>query len=290
MTTPAVTTPPDAAVLASEGLTDINGGRSTLHYLRSMWRLRHFVHVAALGQLRAQNQNTLLGSLWHVLRPLMHAFVFFIVFGVLFDARREVDNYLAFLLIGMFVFTYTTRAMTGGAGSVVANQRLMQSVAFPRALLPVSSALVETIAQLPVIAVMVVMVLLTGEPPSFWWVALVPALVLQAMFNLGMAFVTSRMTFHFRDVQQFLPYLLQLWMYLSGLFFTVDYVSARAPHWMVVLFRLNPLYSYMQIFRGVLMEGRIYPNTWVIAIGWAVVALGFGFFFFKARDHAYAHA
>lgn len=278
------------AELEAEGLQRLHGDTSVAAYIRAMWRLRDFIVTVPMGQLRAQSQSTILGSFWHLLRPLLHAGVFFVVFGILFDARRNVENYVAFLVVGMFVFTYTSRTATGGAGAIVANQRLMQSIRFPRAVLPLAATIGETVAQLPAIAIMIVLVLITGEVPALAWLALPVALAVQALFNFGLACITSRLTYHFRDVQQFLPYLLQMWMYLSGLFFTVDYVEASAPHWMVVVFRLNPLYSYMQIFRGILLDGKLHPNTWILGIAWALLACAVGFSYFKARDHAYAQS
>ncbi len=254
-------------------------------YLRDVWAKRDFATAGSFGDLRAQHQNTLFGGIWHLFNPLLLAAVYYLVFGVIFDAA-DIDgtSYAAFLVIGIFVFTFTQKSMAAGSRTVIANLPLIQSLQFPRIVLPFGAVMTEAIAQLPAIAMMLALVLATGEPVTLLWLLLVPAFALQALFNLGVALATARMTFHFRDTQQLLPYATRLWLYLSGVFYSAERIPAG---WARTLFELNPVHAYIQLSREVLLLQAPQLRTWVIAGAWAVGTLLAGFWFFRAKEVDY---
>ena len=272
-------------------------------YLADLWAHRDFLITVPLGELRAQNQNSVLGNFWHLLNPLLLAGVYYLVFGVILSARGGIDYYPAFLIVGIMTFTYFSKMVQAGARTVVANLKLIQSIRFPRASLPLASTLSETIAYGPALLTMMVLVTLTslvagssttGESlPAIWpsldWLLLVPATVLLAMFGLGAALIAARATFHYRDVQQLLPYLLRIWMYLSGLFYSVEYVSDRVGEgiWLAV-FKANPMWQFFQIYRDILINGEFNGRIWVGASLWSVACLVFGFLWFRTHEVEYS--
>jgi teichoic acid transport system permease protein len=254
-------------------------------YLREVWAKRDFTTTGSMGDLRAQNMNTLLGGVWHLFNPLLLAAVYYLVFGIIFDAADiEGTSYAAFLVIGIFVFTFTQKSMAAGSRTVIANLPLIQSLQFPRAVLPIGAVMTEAMAQVPAIGMMLLLVLLTGEPITFLWPLLLGAVALQAAFNLGLALATARMTFHFRDTQQLLPYFTRLWLYLSGVFYTAERIPAGWPR---TLFELNPVHAYIQLSREILLFQAVEGRTWAIASAWSVGMLVGGFFFFRAKEVDY---
>jgi teichoic acid transport system permease protein len=253
-------------------------------YLRDLWQRREFAWTVPVSELRALHMNTVLGNSWHVLNPLLSAGIYYLVFGVVLGARAAVANYPSFLIIGIFVYYYTQRSVSAGSRAVVTNMKLIQSLTFPRAILPIASALRETIAQGPVIGVLIAVVLLTGEHPHWGWLGILPAYALQAMFNVGLALAAGRATFHFRDVEQLLPYLMRIWFYLSGIFFTAE----RLPEgWLRTAFQLNPMHVYIHLARELLRQGAATPVEWGTAAAWALGSLVAGFLFFQREEGEY---
>lgn len=253
-------------------------------YVRSLWQRRDFIVALPLGQLTSRNADTLLGGLWHLLNPLVLAAAYFLIFGVIFDARRDVDNFLAFLVIGIFVFHYTAKCLVGGAKTIASNRGIIRTVNLPRATFPVGSVLGETLAHLPALATMLVIILLTGESPEITWLLLVPLLAVQAVFNLGIAFWVGRLTFQFGDVRNLLPFVNRLWLYSSGVFFT----AARVPEGLLrEVFELNPLQVLITLHREILLAGATSGGTWIGAVAWSVVTLVSGLLFFWSREESY---
>jgi teichoic acid transport system permease protein len=285
----------------SKSVTDIGSERPSLteiglqpplgEYVRRVWGRRDFILTIPLGQLRAQNQNSVLGSAWHLLNPLLLAFVFYLVFGVLFDAGRSIDNFAAFLIIGVFVFTFTQKVVVSGARSITSNMLLIRSVSFPRVCLPLATSLGETFAQLAAVGVMLFVVLLTGVEPSITWLLLAPVLVMQTVFSVGLALVVARLTFHYRDIENLMPFVFRLWMYLSGVFFSIDFVirqaRERGVEWVVPLAEANPLYVYMTLARNVVIDVPAPASSWAYGGGWALISLAFGFWFFREHESEY---
>lgn len=280
---------------------------SLREYLVQLWQQREFVATVSTGELRAQNQNTVLGNLWHLLNPLLLAGVYYLVFGVILGARGGIDYYPAFLIIGIMTYQYAGKVMQAGARTVVSNLKLIQSVRFPRATLPLASTLSETQAHIPALGVMMVLVVGTSpfaDDPSLpvllprpSWLLVIPAMALLVLFGMGLALVTARLTFHFRDVEHLLPYLLRLWMYLSGMFFPVSFVEERVGEGsvLVTLFKANPLWEFFTMFRGALMGdavtgGPFDPAVWLAAAAWSVALCLLGFQYFRANEAEYSRA
>ena len=93
-------------------------------YVTDLWSRREFAWYLAIGNLKARNASTALGLFWWVLNPLLLGLVYFLVFGVIFGDSRP-DDYIAYLLAGMFAFHFTSQSMTGGANSILQNSKLL---------------------------------------------------------------------------------------------------------------------------------------------------------------------
>mgnify|MGYP000965555797 FL=1 len=122
------------------------GGQQSLpSYLRSMWQRRDFALALPVEQVRSAHQSTFLGNLWHLANPMLSALVYYLIFGVILNARGGIDNYVVWLMIGLFAFRFTNNCVLGGAKSISGNHGLMRSIRFPRALLPISVVLSKVI-------------------------------------------------------------------------------------------------------------------------------------------------
>ena len=288
-----------------EGLKRVGAAPTLRGYLADLWAHRDFLVTVPLGELRAQNQNSALGNAWHLLNPLLLAGVYYLVFGVILSARADIPYYPAFLIIGIMTFTYIGKVIQAGARTVVSNLKLIQSIRFPRASLPLASTISETIAHGPAVLTMFALVVITShfavDPanptqslPPIWphwgWLLTIPATIIMAMFGFGLALFTARATFHFRDVQQVLPYILRIWMYLSGLFYGVEFVADKGAPWMVAIFKANPMWQFFTIFREALIYGTGTLWIWASATGWSIVLMLLGFHYFRAHEAEYGRA
>lgn len=284
--------PPAAAPVdqgaPGHGLTRLGETPPLGRYLRAVWGRREFAIAVPLAEFRSQNANTSLGQAWHLLNPLLLIGTYWLIFGVVLNTSRGVDNFIAFLTVGVFTFRYSQKCAVDGASSISRNVGLMRSIAFPRAVLPISAVLGETLSFLPSLAVMLFVALVTGEALQWSWLLLPVLFASQFVFNLGLAFSAARLTDRFADVENLLPYAFRLLFYGSGVLYSVEQRVTDPVARMV--FTLNPFHAYVSLARDLIMEGRVDGVDVVVALSWTLVLLLGGFLFFRRAEHRYGRA
>ena len=271
----------------SPGLVRLGRKPGVGEYLRALWVRREFALAIPTARLQAEHRNTVLGGMWHVLNPLLQVAVYFVVFGVILEVNRDVDNFIGFLTIGVFVFHFTSKSMTAGAKAITSNEGLIRAIMFPRAILPLAVVLSEFVAFGYALITMFAVILVTGEQVAWTWLLIVPILALQLLFNIGLSLFAARLSDHFRDIQQVLPFLTRLWLYLSGVLWPTQSFVDAYPRLEQLLY-LNPAFVYIELVRAALLEAEVgSAQLWLSGALWAVVALVAGFAFFKARENEY---
>lgn len=229
--------------------------------------------------------NSVLGNLWHLLNPMLQIGVFWLIFGVVLDTSRGVDNFVGFLAVGIFTYQYAQKSTMSGAKSLRKNRGLITIISFPRVLLPVTSTAIEALAALPAFGVMYVVALATGEPIRWTWILVVPTLCLLTLFNTGLAMIAARAASRVADVQQVLPFMFRLGFYASGVLFNVESYVAQPRY--RALFEANPLYCFIEVNRSFVLGGDLSPYVVVSAIVWTLVIFGGGFLWFRAGEDSY---
>lgn len=271
---------------SSDGLIDVRAKEPLGRYLAEVWDRREYLMRVPLDDLRAKNYDTVLGNLWHLLNPLLLIGVYYLVFGVILSIDRGVDNFIAFLAVGILTFQFTQKSATQGAKAIISNEGLIRSLRFPRAILPLSVVLGETLAHASALLVMFVVAAVTGEPITPAWV-LVPLLLvpLQFLFNLGLACFTARATDAFRDIENLLPFVFRIAFYMSGILYSVEAVVEDAT--LRALFALNPIYCFASLARMAVMGDPFNPALLWSAMVWTVLVLIIGFTVFRSGEQRY---
>ena len=254
-------------------------------YLQDLWHRRDYLLRVPIEDLRVQHAHTLLGNLWLLLNPVLQVAVYLLVFGVLIELDRGVDDYLAFLTVGVFIFHQAQRTVTAGARSVVANVGLIRALRFPRAALPIGSAIGQLLAFAPVLVVMLIVTIVHGHTPDLRWLALPGLVVALTTFGLGAGLAAARANHTYRDLENLLPFLFRLLFYLSGVLYSVDHFVEDET--LRSLFALDPLYCLSTAWRGALLGTDASGLVWAGTIGWPIVTLVAGFAAFRARETTY---
>ena len=324
---PRVPDQPLAELAAQYGLRPSGARPSLLRYLRMLWQRRHFIVGYATARNVSMYTEARLGQLWQVLTPLLNACVYYLIFGLLFQAARGVQNYPAFLVAGVFIFSFSERSIVTASNVMRVNLQLIRALYFPRASLPLAYVMVELQQTLLSMVVLIAIMLGTGEGISWYWLLLVPALALQTMFNTGSALAVSRLAGAVQDVGELIPFLLRIGRYFCGVMYMVTLLPAHVPLWGQKVLSLNPFAVFISLVRVALMKtyranapgnkpynaakcayfhadpGRAHntlaylqaychavatnDQLWIAAVVWAVLFLGVGLVFFWQAEHKY---
>ena len=310
-----------AELAARYGLRPSSARPSLISYLRLVWQRRHFIVAYATARSVSMYTEARLGQLWQVLTPLLNSAVYYLVFGILFQANRGISNYIAFLVTGVFIFGFTERSIVVGSTVMRANLALIRALHFPRACLPLAYVLVEFQQLLVSMLVLFAIVLGTGEPLTWYWLFLVPVLVMQATFNMGAALILARVGAGAQDVTQLIPFLTRIWRYFCGVMYSIASLPATLPEWAKNVLSLNPAAVYISLTRYAIMstyrddapgaqpfnaakcaifnakkipalQAYCHPTTttselWLAGVGWAVVTLAVGVVYFWQAETRY---
>jgi teichoic acid transport system permease protein len=253
-------------------------------YLKQLWRRREFALELARTNLRAAHYNTALGQLWLILNPLLLGLVYFALVEIIGRGNRGMD-FLAHLLLALFAFRLVSTSIRQGARSVVGGGRLILNTAFPRTLLPLSSVLTAFMLFLPTLVVYAVvhgMAELPVTPEILWAVPIVAMLVI---FAAGMSMLVAAVQVYFRDLSNFLPYALRIWLYSSPIL----YYAAQVPEKFKPVLLVNPMYPLLTSLGDAVNFGREpRPALLLAGLGWAVGAFVAGGLFFISREREFA--
>lgn len=258
-----------------------------LDYIRSLWDRKQFAMAIPSAELQAQHRDTALGGLWHLIDPLISVFIWWLLFGVILNVTRGVDNVVGFLAVGVFMWHFTLRSVKAGARAITSNEGLIRAISFPRAILPLSVVLAEFMTLAYALAAMFAVVLITGEEPAWTWLLIIPMILIQFVFNAGLALFMARLSSHLRDLVQVVPYGMRVWGMVSGIFYPVGKRLSGHPG----IFRamqFNPAYLFMELPRRAILDNAT-PTAqhWITLILWSVAMLVVGFFFFVRRENEY---
>jgi teichoic acid transport system permease protein len=233
-----------------------------LNYLRQLWQRRHFIGGLATALNVSMYTEARLGQLWQVLTPLLNVAVYFFIFGELLHTSRGVPNYLPFLVTGVFVYNFTMRSFIIASRVMNDSLPLIRVLHFPRACLPLGYVLIELQQLLISFGVLFVIVLVTGEPLTWYWLLAIPALAMQTVFNAGGGLIMARWGAGFDDVSQLTPFLMRTWMYISGVLFSIQGLALihggllnRHPHTAAFL-QANPAAVYITLIRNAILSSQ----------------------------------
>lgn len=283
--------PTPTAVATSVNLRDLRrvGARPPfLDYLVSLWDYRHFIYYDAQSRVQTGNEQDRLGRAWLVLGPLLNGLMFYLIMGVLLNSGGGIENFVAFLIIGVFLFQMSTRAITSSSRVITANKNVIHAFQFPRASLVVAANVREFLSNIPVLITMLILVIVLppAEEISWRWLLLIPVVMLQFVFNLGLGLILARVVSVFNDASQLISYAMRLWMYTSCMFFSIDRFDSMPA--IKTLMEYNPLYNVLHLARECLLYGGIGSwQAWTILALWALAALAVGAVFFWKGEETY---
>jgi len=281
------------------GLTRIDARPSLLDYSRQLWSRRHFIIALASAKNSSVYADTRLGQMWQLLTPLLNTGIYYVVFGVFLHTSHGIHNFIAYLVVGIFVFDFTQGSVLGGTHAISRNLHIIRTLRFPRACLPIAFTALRAQQMLVFLVALFAVVLGTGEPVTWRWLLLGPILILQLIFNVGISLAVARISATIIDIKQLVPFMLRSWMYLSGVFWSIGTVSRHLGPRVAWIRNVNPAATFINLMRNALItvpdtandETRtamhIATHSWLIAVGWAALVGAGGFVYFWKAESSY---
>lgn len=265
--------------------------RSSLFHipLRALWSYRELLYFLVWRDVKVRYKQTALGVLWILLQPLLSTMIFTVLFGILLDAPSGEVPYALFVLAGLIPWNYFSSSLARSSTSVVASANLVSKVYFPRLIIPMAGVLASLIDFLIVsVALGGLMAIYHIMPTTNIW--LLPFFLLLAMLTaFGFGLWLSALNVRYRDVSWLVPFLIQVWMYLTP----VVYSSALLPERFRPYLALNPMTGVIEGFRWALFGttmGNASPASllFFISICITLLVLFSGLVYFRRTERTFA--
>jgi ABC-2 type transport system permease protein len=254
-------------------------------------RNRAILREMVSTDFKVRYQESALGYMWSLLKPLFLFSILYIVFTYIIPLGKGVEHYAVYLLTGVILWNFFSEATVVGAGSVVAKGDLIRKIRIPRYLIVIASSLSALINLGLSLIVIFIFALLNGITPTFEWLLIIPIVIELFIFSLGLSFLLSAAYVKFRDLTYIWEIFLQAGFYATPILYPLMNLPTQYHKW----FFLNPMAQIIQDARFVIAT----PTTTTIwsTIHSPVVAVPFliiigitiiGGVYFKRRSNYFA--
>lgn len=249
-----------------------------------LWNARELLFFLVWRDVRVRYRQTVLGALWAILQPVLAVAIFTIVFARLVGVSADGAPYPVFALAGLVPWSFFAHGVTGGAVSLVHSEHLVRRVYFPRLVIPAGAVIAGGVDAAISLVVLLGLALAYGVGPSPTWLAAPLVLSLTILPTLAVAIVLSALNVRYRDVQQLVPFFLQLMMFASPIVYPPSVLSES---WRA-LYPLNPVVGIIEAMRWAIFGGPVPIAALGTSVAVSAAFLVVGTYYFRRTEQTFA--
>ena len=194
---------------------------------REIWNYRELLYFLTKRDIKVRYKQTVLGGLWAVIQPAFTMLVFTLFFGRLAKMPSDGLPYPIFVYAGLLPWTYFANAVSASGNSLVGSANLITKVYFPRIVVPASAALAGLLDFFIALFVLAALMIYYQFLPGLG-ILLFPFLVaLTFLCAVGVGLWLSALNVQYRDIRYAIPFLIQVWMFISPVIYPVSLVHGE---------------------------------------------------------------
>ena len=234
--------------------------------------------------IKVRYKQTILGAAWAVIQPVFTVAVFSVIFGKLAGIDSGGVPYPVFAFAGLLPWQLFSTAVSAGGQSLVNQQHLLTKVYLPRVFIPASSIGTALVDFAVAFVVFLMLMLAYGMVPG-WEMLVIPLLTIVAiMAALGVSLFLAALTVSYRDFRFVIPFMIQVWMYITPIIFPISLVPKRYQ-WLMAL---NPMTGVVEGFRSAALNSPWNFTNLAISCASATVLLMLGMIYFRKTESRFA--
>lgn len=252
-----------------------------IRYVKALWGRRFFIYADARGKAFQTNRDYYLGKFWLVASPLLDAAMYGVIFGLLLQTSRGIENFIGYLIIGVIFFSFLTKYLNNGTSLIRSSKNMITAFQFPRASLVLSQSIrmfLDSIVP-ALVAIIAALAMQLDQPPSIKILWVIPTFLLIQVLGTGLMFLVTRLCFQVADVEALIRVVQRAWFYGSGVFFSIERFATHPTVQDVML--ANPAYQFLMVVRN----ATIYDTSptletmgYLVAVSFGTLLVGFIYF------------
>jgi lipopolysaccharide transport system permease protein len=254
--------------------------------LKDLWKYRELIYFLTWRDIKVRYKQAALGIGWAILQPLLTMVIFSVIFGKF--GKLPTDNsipYPLFTFVALLPWNLFSNALQKAGTSLVGSANLITKIYFPRLIIPISSVGAGLVDFAVSLVVLVGLMVYYRVYPTWNMLWIIPFLIMTLIVALAVGLWSSALNVRYRDVQQMIPFLIQVWMYASPVAYSANIITDRK--WQLI-YGLNPLTGIIQGFRWALLGGTPPGELMWISNAVMVVLLVSGLYYFRRMEKTFA--
>jgi len=251
---------------------------------RPLWAYRGFILGSVKREFQLKYQNSMLGAAWTIIQPLSMIIVYTLIFSQVMRAKLPgVDStfaYSIYLCAGVLTWGLFAEITGRAQNMFIENANLLKKMSFPRLSLPIVVVLNAGVNFAMIFGLFILFLLVSGNLPGWALLGLIPLLLIQVAFAIGLGIILGVLNVFFRDVGQFFNVIMQFWFWLTPIVYSDQILPEAMRPWL----EINPMAPLMAAYQGILVAGE-WPdlrNLWLITL-LAVLSCTLGYRLFRKR-------
>ena len=255
--------------------------------LRELWEKRYLVWLFIKRDITVQFKQTIFGMGWYFISPLFSVVMYLIVFSRIAGIPTDNIPEPVFYLSGICLWEYFSACLTDVSNTFAKNANLYGKVYFPRLASPVSvviSRLFRFSLQLSLFVLVYIFYVCKGvHLRPTWYLLLFPVVLMTLQgIALGLGLIISSLTTKYKDLTNFFPVFVSLWMFATPIVYPLSYVTNPTLHRVMTF---NPLTSLIETFKvGAFGAGEFSWTALAYSVGCMVVLLLSGITLFNRKQ------
>lgn len=248
---------------------------------RELYTYRYAIYHFVNSNLRARYRRSAIGFFWSLLNPLFTMTILSIVFSTIF--KNPLANFSIYIFSGSLPWAMIFNSMMNGALTLVISERYLKKIYIPRLVFPIVVVSVELVNFLLSLISMFFLVVFLGAKISWALLGLPVALLITALFLLGLVLIISIVNVYFRDLSHIIQIVFMGLFYLTPIVYTLEFIEANSFLYFIV--KLNPFMYFVELFHSIIYRAQS-PDltTWLICTVLTVMSLFFGILIFSSKE------
>jgi len=251
---------------------------------REIWRYRELLYFLAWRDVKVRYKQTVLGFLWAFLQPFTKMVIFSAIFGGLAKIDSEGFPYPIFLYAGLLPWQFFSESLSRSSSSVVGSANLITKVYFPRLIIPLSAIGACLVDFAISFTILIGLMFYYSIPLTLATLLMVPLVALTILAAFGIGCLLSALDVTYRDFRYMIPFVIQIWMFLTPVLYPVKIVPGRWQ-WLLLL---NPLTGIVDAYRSAILGKPFQWSTLAISSGVVLLAILIGTLYFRKTERRFA--
>jgi lipopolysaccharide transport system permease protein len=253
--------------------------------LKELWQYRELIYFLTWRDIKVRYKQAVLGIAWAILQPVLTTAITSLVFGLLLKVQSDGLPYPVFVLSALLPWHLFQLSLQKSSISLVGNANLITKIYFPRIIIPISSVLAVMVDFLISLVLLFIAMAIYGITLKWTVLWVIPLTLLAVFAALAVGLWLSALNVQYRDVQQMVPFLLQIWMYATPIVYPITTIPEGTLRY---LYSLNPMVGVVQGFRWALFGGSPPDMTLLVSTVAVLLLLVGGLFYFKRMEKTFA--